>query len=58
MVLLGRLEITIKSPNTMIMLDTVSARIQDAIHNADNFDIILVFVAYLGMWYSLIKVFR
>ncbi|RCK60852.1 3-hydroxy-3-methylglutaryl-coenzyme A reductase [Candida viswanathii] len=32
-------------------------RIQDAIHNADNFDILLVFVAYLGMWYSLIKVF-
>lgn len=32
-------------------------KIQDAIHNADNFDIILVFVAYLGMWYSLIKVF-
>ncbi|KAG7661410.1 HMG1 [[Candida] subhashii] len=31
--------------------------IRDAIRNADNFDIILIFVAYLAMWYTLIKVF-
>ncbi|CAI5758777.1 unnamed protein product [Candida verbasci] len=33
------------------------SKIQEAIQNADNFDIILIFVAYLAMWYTLIKVF-
>ncbi|EMG46721.1 3-hydroxy-3-methylglutaryl-coenzyme A reductase, partial [Candida maltosa Xu316] len=32
-------------------------KIQDSIHNADNFDILLVLMGYLGMWYTFIKVF-
>lgn len=32
-------------------------KVQDAIQHAENFDILLIFVAYLGMWYALIKVF-
>ncbi|EGW34765.1 3-hydroxy-3-methyl-glutaryl coenzyme A reductase (HMG-CoA) [Spathaspora passalidarum NRRL Y-27907] len=33
------------------------ANIQDSIQKADNFDIVLIIVAYLAMWYTLIKVF-
>ncbi|KAI5955607.1 HMG1 [Candida jiufengensis] len=32
-------------------------KIQESIKNADNFDILLIFVAYIAMWYTLIKVF-
>ncbi|CAL1192144.1 unnamed protein product [Candida parapsilosis] len=32
-------------------------KVQESIKKADRFDVVLIFVAYLAMWYTLIKVF-
>lgn len=32
-------------------------KVQESIKNADRFDVVLIFVAYLAMWYTLLKVF-
>ncbi|KAI5966615.1 HMG1 [Candida theae] len=38
-------------------LKYVIFKVQESIKKADRFDVVLIFVAYLAMWYTLLKVF-